>query len=117
MEATQLIITDEAFIQPLNEVLTDNTPKPPEAETSPKEPNKSFQESLDHLFPEQKREERDIRQAKEVLGPIAAEFSNEHLKDVIIEVRYLAESWLDDFERDIFGGKTLNELLHEKGGL
>ena len=29
----------------------------------------------------------------------------------------VAESWLDNFETDIFNGKTLNELLHERGGL
>ena len=28
-----------------------------------------------------------------------------------------AESWLDNFETEIFNGKTLNELLHERGGL
>lgn len=109
----QLQITEAQIIQPLNDVLTNVTLRPPDISKSPL----SFRESLDNLFPEQKREEKDIRQAKDVLGSIAAEFSTEQLKDVIIEVRYLAESWLDDFERDIFGGKTLNELLHDKGGL
>ncbi|KKP87931.1 MAG: hypothetical protein UR93_C0027G0008, partial [Berkelbacteria bacterium GW2011_GWA2_35_9] len=37
------------------------------------------------------------------------------LNDVITEVEYLTESWLDEYERNIFDGLTLQELLHEKG--
>jgi hypothetical protein len=35
-------------------------------------------------------------------------------KALLTEMKYLATSWLDDFERQQFGGKTINQLL--KGG-
>lgn len=111
----QLLIPEERIIKPLNEVLDIVTPK---LETAPKpqEPiTQNLRQSLDELFPEQKYEEKDIQKAKEVLGKITDEFTETQLKAVIAEVQCLAESWLDDFEREIFKGMTLNELLHEKG--
>ncbi|MEK6846753.1 MAG: hypothetical protein AABY16_01150 [Nanoarchaeota archaeon] len=75
----------------------------------------STEASLNKLFPEQKREDKQINRAKALLGELANEFTKEDIKDVIVQIQYLAESWLDDFERTIFEGKTLSELLHEKG--
>lgn len=77
----------------------------------------SVEEKLNEIFPEQQYEEKNIKRTKEILGEIADEFTYEELKDVIAEVQYLVASWLDDFERRIFNGLTLRELLHEKGGL
>ncbi len=82
---------------------------------SNKNPNESVSDSLDRLFPEQEREEKTIKHAKVILGTLASQYSPPEFKNMITEVQYLAESWLDDFEREIFNGKTLKELLHEKG--
>ena len=92
-------------------LITQDKLNPPLAE----EEKPSFKESLENLFPEQQYQEKSIQKAKEVLETLADEFTAEHLKDVVTEIQYLAESWLDDFERKIFDGKTLKELLHEKG--
>jgi hypothetical protein len=35
------------------------------------------------------------------------------LSDVIVEIKYLASSWLDDFEKQQFDGKTVSELLNK----
>ena len=36
-------------------------------------------------------------------------------QDAVVEIRFLALSWLDDFEKDLFEGKTVGELLdHNK---
>lgn len=72
--------------------------------------------NLDDLFPEQRREEKAIKSAKEILGELASQYTQEQLKNVVTEIQFLAESWLDDFEREIFKGKTLRELLHDNGG-
>lgn len=100
--------TEEKLIQPLTEVLNapSNSSKPPE----------NIKKSLDDLFPEQVYEEKQLKKAKEILGNIANEFTSEQLRDAITEIQFLATSWLDDFERGIFDGLTLQELLHEKGG-
>ena len=58
-----------------------------------------------------------MQKAKELLGKLATEFTPEQLKGTIIEMQYMAESWLDDLEKDIFKGLTLKEVLHEKGGV
>ncbi len=56
-------------------------------------------------------EQKDIDEAREILGNNAKNLSDEELKDLLVEMQYLVESWLDEYERKIFNGKTLNELL------
>jgi hypothetical protein len=80
------------------------------------ETSKSINDSLNEMFPEQQRDEKELKQSKEILGELAAAYKPEQLKDAITEIKFLTETWLDDFEREIFQGRTLKELLHEKGG-
>ncbi len=77
---------------------------------------RSTKDTLDLMFPEQLREEKDLLKVKAILGNLTASFTTQELKDIVTEVQYLADSWLDDFERSIFKGVTLQELLHEIGG-
>ncbi len=30
----------------------------------------------------------------------------------VVEIKFLASSWLDDFEKKIFNGKTVNQILN-----
>ena len=107
----QLLIPEEKYITPIVEIL--NSTNDPESQNKATPTKKS----LEALFPEQEYEEKAIKKTKEILGIKASQFAPEQLRDVVAEVQYLAMSWLDDFERGIFEGKTLMELLHEKGGL
>jgi hypothetical protein len=34
------------------------------------------------------------------------------LRDTVVEMKFLATSWLDDFEKSLFDGKTVNKLLN-----
>lgn len=112
----QLFIREEQIIRPLVEVLDTVTPTP--SPRAPQEPiSPTIRQSLNEMFPEQQYDEKAIQKAKEILGETAKEFTQEQLQDAVTEIQYLCESWLDDFERQVFQGKTLNELLHEKGGL
>ncbi len=106
------VVTEEKIITPLKEILGNAIPT-----TEPKKVSPTLAQSLDDLFPEQQYDEKDIQKAKELLGPIVKEFTPEQLRDAVAEIRYLCESWIDDFERKVFKGKTLNEMLHEKGGV
>jgi len=56
-------------------------------------------------------DEHDIEEARKILGSIAEDFSDEELKNECVKIHYLTETWLDDYERSIFGGKTLRGLL------
>lgn len=67
---------------------------------------------LDQLFPEQKLEDKSMKQARIILAGLTKQFSNEELQEIISIFQYLTESWLDMYEREIFDGKTLQELLN-----
>lgn len=113
----QLLITENQIITPLVGILNEAVPLDNSISSKTKETQVSVRESLDILFPEQQYDEKNIKKAKEILGVIADEFSPVQFRDVVTEIHYLVESWLDDFEREIFDGLTLRELLHEKGSL
>lgn len=111
----ELLVSEEKIVTPLVQVLdqiTPNTNTHKQLENS-----QSFTQSLNDLFPEQAYQEKDIQKAKSILGEVALELSEAQLKDAVTEIEFLADSWLDDFERKIFKGMTLQELLHEKGGV
>ncbi len=67
---------------------------------------------LNQLFPEQKYEDKSVKQARAILGDLTRKFSAEELQQIMVLLQYLTESWLDRYERDLFNGKTLNELLN-----
>jgi hypothetical protein len=106
MENLQLY-TNENYVNRINN--KENLPIEKQSET--------ITQTLDKLFPEQEREDKSVRETREILGLLSKEFDNQQIKDLIAEVQFLTESWLDDFERSIFKGLTLQELFHEKGGL
>lgn len=112
MTEQQLLILEEHNLTPLKKVLDASLSSHP----NPQKNTPSIKESLDTLFPEQQHEEKQIKKAKEILGTLSEEFTEVQLRDAITEIQFLTEYWLDDFERQIFHGVTLQELLHEKGG-
>ncbi len=107
------LVTEDKIIQPLTQVLGEATQTSQETKSNPP---LSIKKSLDELFPEQQVEEKSLKKAKEILGALADECTDEELKDIVTKTQYLCENWLDAFERSIFGERTLQELLHEKGG-
>lgn len=109
------IINESQITTPLKLVLNEIVPVTETRHDSNSSPQ-TLKKSLDDLFPEQQYE-KSVQKAKEILGPLANNLCASELRDVIAETEYLVGSWLDVFEREIFAGKTLNELLHEKGGL
>lgn len=109
------VVTEQEVLLPLTQVIKDISTKPDAVR--PVTISKTSASSIQDLFPEQEHEEKSIKRAKEILGELAGNFTNSELHDLVAQVEYLAESWLDNFETDIFSGKTLNELLHERGGL
>lgn len=112
--AQQSLITEEQIVTPAQQIF-DRITKETEPLTVENMPP-SITQSLDQLFPEQQYDEKRIKKAKETLGPLAKELSAEELSESLSEMQFLVNSWIDEFERSIFEGKTLNELLNEKGG-
>jgi len=55
--------------------------------------------------------EMSIEEAKKILGIVANGMSYEEIQDQMVKMKFLAESWLDDYEKSIFDGRTLAETL------
>ncbi|KKT54203.1 hypothetical protein A2208_02295 [Candidatus Woesebacteria bacterium RIFOXYA1_FULL_43_16] len=108
------VVTEQQILLPVAQIIDGSSYKPTQARVIGTFPTSA--KSIQDLFPEQEYEEKSIQLAKKALGSLSTEFSAEQLKTVITEVEFLTESWLDEFERQIFKGSTLQELLHEKGG-
>lgn len=62
-------------------------------------------------------EEKDVQEVRKLLGKAADHLSTQQIKNVITEIQFLVTAWLNEYEQSIFKGKTLAEVLHEKGGL
>lgn len=51
-----------------------------------------------------------VEEARKILGKVAEGMSDEQLLEQLAKMEYLTEGWLDQYEKSIFGGKTLNEF-------
>jgi len=56
----------------------------------------------------------NIEKAKDILGKGATLISDREFQDIITKFEYLAESFLDTYEKKIYQGKTLEQLLHNE---
>jgi len=56
----------------------------------------------------------NIEKAKDILGKCATLMSDREIQDLITKFEYLAEGFLDIYERKIYQGKTLEQLLHNE---
>ena len=52
-----------------------------------------------------------IDEIKKIQNSEEVTIDDEELEETILKIRHLIELWLDSFEREIFEGKTLQELL------
>ncbi|MBT6400983.1 hypothetical protein HN803_06785 [candidate division WWE3 bacterium] len=63
----------------------------------------------------QQLKDTESLQIKKIPLKDAEKVEENDLQDAVVEIRFLALSWLDDFEKDLFEGKTVGELLdHNK---
>ncbi len=64
--------------------------------------------TLDEMFPEQKREDKLFKKAKEIVGNA---YNDEELRSMIASFEYLITNWMEEYEKKVFDNKTLRELL------
>ena len=60
------------------------------------------------------KEQNKVNRARMMLGESGKEITDEQLENYVSEFEYLANCWLEIFERQVFEGKTLEELLRAK---
>lgn len=68
-------------------------------------------DQLNNFLGEQDQQQKAIQEARDILGESARDLNDEQVFDLANEVQFLVDSWLEEFERDIFEGKSLEELI------
>lgn len=68
-------------------------------------------EKLNQILEGQDQQEKTIQEAREILGEAADNLTDEQVYDLANEVQFLVDSWLEEYERKVFDGKSLDELL------
>ncbi|MBI2600009.1 hypothetical protein HYW43_03775 [Candidatus Daviesbacteria bacterium] len=69
-------------------------------------------DQLNQLFSDQNKQQKDIQEARDILGESAQDLTDNQVYDLVNEIQFLVDSWLEEYERKVFDGKTLNELLN-----
>lgn len=75
-------------------------------------PQQSIEVALNNIFPLQSEDNKTSRM-KKALGETAYSLSNEQIETIITEFQFLVDSWLDEYEREVFKGLTLKEVINE----
>lgn len=93
--------------QPLPDEIYSNPP----SFLDPQKECEGTYDKLNQIFNEQDNQQKTILEAREVLGDSAKDLTDEQVYELVTEMQYLVDSWLEEFEKKVFDGKTLNELL------
>lgn len=75
-------------------------------------PQQSIETAINSIFPLASEEGKTIKLRKE-LGETAKSLPDEQIEVIGTEFQFLIDSWMDDFEKDVFNGHTLKEVLHD----
>lgn len=70
-------------------------------------------EQINQGFQEQDEKQKSVLEAREILGKPGEELSDEQVYDLVNEIQYLVDTWLEEYEKKVFDGKSLNELLQQ----
>jgi hypothetical protein len=69
----------------------------------------SLESAMQRIF--SSTEETHQVKARWIMGAALLDVADEELEVYLTELRHLINSWLDAFERQVFDGETLKELL------
>lgn len=76
------------------------------------EPKRSLHTALKEIFPEEK-EEALLRLVRKIMGEAVVELSDRELEVYVTKFQYLIDCWMDEFEKEIFNGLTLKQVIME----
>jgi len=112
------MLTQELPLYPITGTVSDihiksNKTTSPQQSIHPLNPQATLDNVLHNIFP-QSTDENNIIRTRKLLGKTAEDLSNEQIQCIVMEFQFLINNWLDEFEREVFGEKTLKEVLNEK---
>lgn len=96
----------------MNKVILQQSIQFPQASIMSSTTPDSITALLNSLFPEQKQEEKELREVKAILGNLSSALTIDEIHVLVSEVQFLVTMWLDTYEKDLFKGKTLKEVLN-----
>jgi hypothetical protein len=68
-------------------------------------------DQINKRFNEQDHQQKTVQEARDILGESASALLDDQIYDLVNEMQYLVDTWLEEYEQKIFEGKTLKELL------
>jgi len=75
-------------------------------------PQQSIETAINNIFPLVSEENKTLRMRK-ALGETAKLMPDEQIETITTEFQFLIDSWMDDFEKEVFSGQTLKEVLND----
>ncbi len=72
-------------------------------------PQRTIENALESLLPE--FEETKMQKARGLLGKTGRKLTDDQLEVVVAQFEYLVGCWLDSYERELFDGKTLKDII------
>lgn len=67
---------------------------------------------LRQAFPTQQEETR-LQLVRRIMGETVLSIPDEELEVYLTEIRFLLDAWMNEFERELFNNKTLQQVLME----
>lgn len=77
----------------------------------PQTSSQGVYEQLNNYLSERDQQQKTVQEAREILGDSASNLSDDKVYDLVVEMQYLVDTWLEEFEKNVFDGKTLKELI------
>lgn len=68
-------------------------------------------DQINSYFSGQDQQSKTVLEAREILGKSANSLSDEEVYELVTEMQYLVDGWLEEYEKTVFDGKTLKELV------
>lgn len=78
----------------------------------PRQAQEGIYEKINNIFSKQDSREKEILETRTLIEHYSSQFSDTDILTLNAEAQLLIEAWLDQFEKEIFDGMTLRELLH-----
>ncbi len=75
-------------------------------------PQQTLETQLKRIFPTE-RELTRIEKARQIMGDLIVGMADEELEKYLTEFQFLLNAWLDQYEKQLFEGRTLEQLLKE----
>lgn len=75
-------------------------------------PQTTLENAFKAIFPKNSEQENNVIRTRRILGKTAQTLSDEQIETIVSEFQFLANTWLDEFEKEIFSGHTLQEVIN-----